>query len=57
MGTLGTVFLASCAALAPAVAASTSPALAIGALGFVMWIVMDVVVAARMARADNVVQS
>src|SRR5258708_2978519 len=48
MGTLGTVFLASCAALAPAVAASTSPALAIGALGFVMWIVMDVVVAARM---------
>ena len=57
MGTLGTVLLASCAALAPAVVASTSPVLAIGALGFVMWIVMDVVVAARMARADNVVRS
>jgi hypothetical protein len=57
MATLGTVLLAICAALAPLVAASASPVLAIGGLGFVMWIVMDLVVAARMARADNVVRS
>jgi hypothetical protein len=57
MGTVGTALLAICAALAPAVAASTSPVLGIGALGFVMWIVMIAVVASRMTRADNAVRS
>lgn len=57
MGTVGTALLATCAALAPAVAASTSPVLAIGALGFVLWIMMIVVVASRMTRADNALRS
>ena len=57
MGAVGTVLLACCAAMAPTVAESTSPVLAIGAVGFAMWIVMIVVVAARMARAERAVRS
>jgi hypothetical protein len=57
IGTVGTVLLATCAAFAPAVAASTSPVLAIGATGFIIWAVMIVVVARRMGRADETARS